>query len=151
MDVPSESWKFVATTRTGFKARWYIHDQNQTKILLERTELVLNYTNGNDFPLIPPGIGGQLWGDWRGTFISVRNERCRLSVSSMDFVEVDVDAKGWRQFVGDENYDLDLPPGKHKVEIRYFINPTWNNHLKLQVHGLSKGSTTREISVEPVE
>jgi hypothetical protein len=151
VDVPSENWKSVAPTRTGFKARWYIHDQNQTKILLERTELVLNYTNGNDFPLITPGIGGQLWGDWRGTFTSVRNEKCRLSVSSMDFVEVHVDAKGWRQFVGDENYDLDLSPGKHKVEIRYFINPSWNNHLKLLVHGLSKGSTTREISVEPVE
>jgi hypothetical protein len=151
VDVPSESWKFVSATRTGFKARWYINDQNENKIFLERTELILNYTNGNDFPLIPSGINGQLWGDWIGAFKTAGNERSRIFISSMDIVEVNVDAKGWRPFVGDENYDLDLPTGKHKIEIRYFINRVWNNHLKLQIQSVSKDFKTREIMVEPGE
>jgi hypothetical protein len=151
VDVPAERWKSVLPTRTGFNARWYIHDQNRTEILLQRTELILEYTNGNDFPIIPPGIGGQLWGDWRGAFKSVRNERSRLFVSSMDLVEINIDAKGWRHFVGDANDDLDLPPGNHKIEIRYFIHSNWNNHLILQVQSSSAGSKTREITVEPGE
>lgn len=150
-DVPAEGWKSLVLDRKGYEAEYYVLDQSQNALFLERQDRFINYANGNDFPSLPSGLHGQPWGDWKGTFKSSGNEVFLINVSSMDPVDINFDGKDWRRCEGEEQYDLNFRSGKHSVEIRYILRPVWDNHLKFRILSKKDASRAVEVVMEPLK
>jgi hypothetical protein len=148
-EVSAEGWKSFVPDAKGLAANYYARGSEQTKLYLKRKDRFLDFSNGNDFPPLPPGLDGERWGDWKGNFQTREKETCFMILSSLDPVGVKVDGMGWHQCEGDARLELGLKPGKHEVEIRYPLRPIWGNHLKFQMTARVGGSPPREVSVEP--